>query len=151
MCNIRKKFLLFLTLFWLPFLCIAQNDINSPYSSFGVGNLSPRTNGISTAMGGCGYALQNPYYINFKNPASYIAFDSLSFIADLSFNLVSHKLRTELQQQSGTFAQLSYLTIGLSGKSTRHAVTTAINACYDHYYFFAGLAVGKYRRHGKTR
>ena len=113
MGNIRKIFLLFLTLYSLVFLCIAQNDINSPYSSFGIGNLSPRTNMISASMGGCGYALQNPYYINFKNPASYIAFDSLSFIADLSFNIVNHKLKTGLQEQSGTFAQLGYLTIGL--------------------------------------
>jgi len=64
-------------------------------------------------MGGVGYALQNPYYINFKNPASYIAFDSLSFIADLSFILVNQSLKTGNQKQSGTFAQLGYLTIGL--------------------------------------
>jgi hypothetical protein len=97
----------------LLFLCIAQNDINSPYSGFGIGNLSPRTNAISAAMGSCGYALQNPYYINFKNPASYIAFDSLSFIAELSLNIVNHKLKTELQEQGGTFAQLGYLAIGV--------------------------------------
>jgi hypothetical protein len=94
-------------------ICIAQNEINSPYSGFGIGNLSPRTNAISASMGGCGYALQNPYYINFKNPASYIAFDSLSFIADLSFSLVNHKIKTNLEEQSGTFAQLDYLAIGL--------------------------------------
>ena len=92
---------------------VAQNDINSPYSSFGVGNLLPRTNVVSNSMGGVGYALQNPYYINFKNPAAYAAFDSLSFIADLSFDLVSHQLRTNTQQQSGTFAQLGYLAVGL--------------------------------------
>jgi hypothetical protein len=112
MGNIRKLFLLFILLYLLPLLCTAQNEINSPYSSFGIGNLSPRTNMISSSMGGCGYAIQNPYYINFKNPASYSLFDSLSFIADLSFNIVNHKLRTELEEQSGTFAQLGYLAIG---------------------------------------
>ncbi|MCL2289944.1 MAG: hypothetical protein FWC34_04475 [Bacteroidetes bacterium] len=94
-------------------LGVAQNDINSPYSSFGLGNLSPRTNIVSSSMGSVGYALQNPYYINFKNPAAFAAFDSLSFIADISFNIVNHQLRTEMQEQSGTFAQLGYLAIGL--------------------------------------
>ena len=91
----------------------AQNEINSPYSGFGVGILSPRNNIVLGAMGGVGYALQNPYYINFKNPAAYAALDSLSFIADLSFSVVNQQLKTETQQQKGTFAQLDYLTIGL--------------------------------------
>jgi len=92
---------------------IAQNEINSPYSSFGVGNIFPRTNNIISSMGGAGYALQNPYFINFKNPAAFAAFDSLSFIADLSFSAVNQQMRTEAQTQSGTFAQLDYFAIGL--------------------------------------
>jgi hypothetical protein len=92
---------------------IAQNEINSPYSSFGVGNVAPRTNNIISSMGGAGYALQNPYYINFKNPAAFTAFDSLSFLADLAFGAVSQQLKTEKQTQSGTFAQLDYFAIGM--------------------------------------
>jgi len=113
MCNTRKSFLFFLTLYILCVVGIAQNEINSPYSSFGVGNLSPRTNIVLSSMGGVGYALQSPYYINFKNPAAFAAFDSLSFIADLSFDVVNHQLRTIKEEQSGTFAQLGYLAIGL--------------------------------------
>jgi len=113
MCNTRKGFLFFFIIYILCVVSIAQNEINSPYSSFGVGNLSPRTNIVSGSMGGVGYAFQNPHYINFKNPAAFAAFDSLSFIADLSFDLVNHQLRTTLEEQSGTFAQLGYLTIGL--------------------------------------
>jgi hypothetical protein len=94
-------------------LGVTQNDINSPYSSFGIGNLSPRTNNVLGAMGGVGYAIQNPYHINFKNPAAFAAFDSLSFIADLSFDIVNHQLKTERQEISGTFAQLGYLALGL--------------------------------------
>jgi hypothetical protein len=109
----RLRFLLLLLLCGLFSPIIAQNEINSPYSSFGVGNLSPRTNTISGAMGGVGYALQNPYYINFKNPASYAAFDSLSFIADLAFSVVNQQLKTDRQQQKGTYAQLGYIAIGL--------------------------------------
>ena len=113
MCNTRKHFLLFFAFYVMCVFGIAQNEINSPYSSFGLGNLSPRTNIISSSMGSVGYALQNPYYINFKNPAAYAAFDSLSFIADVSMSLINHQLRTDRQEQSGTFAQLGYLAIGL--------------------------------------
>ena len=113
MCNTRKSFLFFFTLYMLCALGVAQNEINSPYSSFAVGNLSPRTNAVSSALGGVGYALQTPHYINFKNPAAYAAFDSLSFVADLSFEVVNHQLKTLTQRQSGTFAQLGYIAIGL--------------------------------------
>jgi len=102
-----------LILMLLSVFGIAQNDINSPYSGFGIGNLSPRTNSILSAMGGTGYALQNPYYINFKNPASYTAFDSLSFVGDVAFNITNQKLRTEDQEYKGAFAQLDYIAIGL--------------------------------------
>jgi len=64
-------------------------------------------------MGGAGYALQTPYYINFKNSAAFAAFDSLSFIADLAFSVSNQQLKTNLQTQSGTFAQLDYIAIGL--------------------------------------
>ena len=113
MCNPLKPFLFFLTLFLLSVFGVAQNDINSPYSGYGVGNLSPRTNIVSASMGGVGYAIQNPYYINFKNPAAFAAFDSLSFIGDLAFNCTNQNLKTQKQSQSGSFAQLDYLAIGL--------------------------------------
>ncbi|MCL2167896.1 MAG: hypothetical protein FWH59_02085 [Lentimicrobiaceae bacterium] len=109
----QKSFLLFLSILMISVFSFAQNDINSPYSSFGVGNLSSRANIVSSSMGGVGYALQNPYYINFKNPASYTAFDSLSFIADLSFCFTNQQLRTQTQDYKGSFAQLDYLAIGL--------------------------------------
>ncbi|MDR2971221.1 MAG: hypothetical protein LBU83_04745 [Bacteroidales bacterium] len=113
MCNSRKQTLLLITFNFLFVLCVAQNDINSPYSGFGIGNISSRTNNVLSAMGGVGYALQNPYYINFKNPASFAAFDSLSFVGDLSFSIINQQLKTDNQNQSGTIAHLDYFAIGL--------------------------------------
>ncbi|MCL2245509.1 MAG: hypothetical protein FWC10_00100 [Lentimicrobiaceae bacterium] len=113
MCNQKKTLLFFFAFLMLSIFGVAQNDINSPYSGFGVGNLSPRTNTALSSMGGVGYALQNPYYINFKNPASYAAFDSLSFIGELAFNITNHKLKTNTEEYKGTVAQLDYLAIGL--------------------------------------
>jgi len=108
-----KYFLLFTALYFIAIQSIAQNDINSPYSNFGLGNMTHRSNNILSSMGGVGYALQNPYYINFKNPAAYAAFDSLSFIADLSFSVVNQQLKTGKITQRGTIGQLDYFAIGL--------------------------------------
>lgn len=91
----------------------AQNEISSPYSRYGVGIINNNVPGTLHAMGGVSYAMQSNLYINFTNPASYVAFDSLSFIADVAFNIVSSTLRTNELSQRGTYARASYITIGL--------------------------------------
>ena len=101
----------------------AQNDISSPYSMYGIGLLSNVTSGAYDAMGKVGYAMQNPYLINFKNPASYIAFDSLSFIGDVAFNIYASTLSTSTVTQKATYARPSYFTIGLP--VTKHWRTSA--------------------------
>ena len=101
----------------------AQNDISSPYSMYGVGLLSNVTPGAYDAMGKVGYAMQNPYLINFKNPASYVAFDSLSFIGDVAFSIYSSTLSTNTLNQKATYARPGYFTFGLP--VTKHWRTSA--------------------------
>lgn len=101
----------------------AQNDISSPYSMYGVGLLSNVTSGAYDAMGKVGYAMQNPYLINFKNPASYVAFDSLSFIGDVAFSIYSSTLSTSTLNQKATYARPGYFTFGLP--VTKHWRTSA--------------------------
>lgn len=106
----------FLLLLLLPFFYTtgnAQGEISSPYSGFGPGVLSNTVNGTMASMGGLSYALQSPYFINYKNPASYVAFDSLSFIADASLSITSSTLKTSLLTQKGSNARPNYLMIGL--------------------------------------
>ena len=100
-----------------------QNEISSPYSKYGYGLPSNVTSGAYNAMGKVGYAMQNPYLINFKNPASYVAFDSLSFIADASFSIYSSTLKTTQTSQQTTFARPDYIVLGLP--VTRHWRTSA--------------------------
>lgn len=103
-------------------LCVltaqAQNEISTPYSSHGIGVLNRSSNGILDAMGGVSYAMQNPYYINFRNPASYAAFDSLSFIADAAFSVYSSHLTQGPLSQRNSYAKPGYIAIGLP--VTRH-------------------------------
>ena len=100
------------------FFAQAQNEIRMPYSSYGIGSVNHLSNGTLDAMGSVSYAMQNPYYINFRNPASYAAFDSLSFIADAAASIYYSKLSQKGISQKNSFAKPNYLTIGLP--VTRH-------------------------------
>lgn len=67
----------------------AQSSINSPYTRFGLGELSNRSFTHNAAMGGIGYGLRNNTQINLANPASVSAVDSLSFMFDVGMSLKS--------------------------------------------------------------
>lgn len=90
---------------------------------YGVGLLSNVTSGAYDAMGKVGYAMQNPHLINFKNPASYVAFDSLSFIGDVAFSIYASTLSTSETNQKATYARPGYFAIGIP--VTRHWRTSA--------------------------
>ena len=115
MLKIRKIYIL--SLGW--FLCVsvgsvAQNHLNSPYSRFGMGDLMPRTSAGITAMGGAGYTFQSATAINFVNPASYMGFDTLSFLLDAGFSLKNRTLRTSETAQQGRTFTFDYLSVGFS-------------------------------------
>ncbi|MCI6154972.1 MAG: hypothetical protein PUI84_01410 [Bacteroidales bacterium] len=61
-----------------------SNSTESPYSRFGVGELSQKTVNISRGMGNVGIALRSSRFVNPKNPASYAAVDSQTFIFDFA-------------------------------------------------------------------
>lgn len=56
----------------------------SPYSIYGIGDLSSGSNAVSRTMGGTGIALRNRRIMNLENPAAVTARDTLSFMADFS-------------------------------------------------------------------
>ena len=109
-----KKYLL-LPLF---ILCMysgsyAQIRIASPYSRFGIGDLSGNNNAWNFSLGQTGIALRSSTHINYTNPASYTAFDSLSFVFEGGFTSESVKLTSRLQSTSRSYASLGYLTFGI--------------------------------------
>ncbi len=121
--HIYKYFIAALILLSGTLLSIAQNEISSPYSMYGIGLLSETSTGAYDAMGRVGYAMQDPYLINFKNPASYVGFDSLSFTADIAFSIYSSTLSTYSISQKATYARPTYFCIGLP--VTKHWRTSA--------------------------
>ena len=58
--------------------------VYTPYSIYGVGDLSQPGTAYNKSMGGIGVALRNNTVINVMNPASVTARDSLAFMTDFS-------------------------------------------------------------------
>ena len=54
----------------------------SPYSIYGIGDIMTEGTAFNKGMGGVGVATRNKRFINYMNPASITARDSLSFMAD---------------------------------------------------------------------
>jgi hypothetical protein len=92
---------------------LAQIGVDSPYSRFGIGQIE-NNNTIARfkAMGGVSVALSGNRMINPTNPASYAAFDSLSFLFNAGLNASSVTYRTTTQTEQGSHATLSYITLG---------------------------------------
>ena len=73
----------------LPFFAAYAEDGGTyagftPYSVFGVGELSMPGTAYNKTMGGVGIASRNHRYVNVLNPAAVTARDSLSFMSDFS-------------------------------------------------------------------
>lgn len=66
----------------------------SPYSIYGIGDIAKEGNAFTKSMGGVGIATRNRRFINYTNPASITARDSLSFMADFG-----------LEQKNTVFSQ----------------------------------------------
>ena len=54
----------------------------TPYSIFGVGDVSRPGTAYNKSMGGLGVGVKDARYINYINPASIVERDSMSFMAD---------------------------------------------------------------------
>ena len=88
--------LLSISLILLSSSAIAQNSTSSPYSYYGLGELSSNNTGNSIAMGGTSLAYKGKQVFNFQNPAALAEVDSLRFI----FNVGLGVKFTELSQRS---------------------------------------------------
>ncbi len=58
----------------------------SPYSIYGIGDLSTQGTAFNKGMAGTGIATRNKRFINYLNPAAVTARDSLSFMADFGLS-----------------------------------------------------------------
>ena len=89
----------------------AQSGTNSPYTRYGLGELSDQAFAHNAAMGGIGYALRSSEQINVMNPASYSAVDSLSFMFDIGMGLKSSNYQENGYKTNAKNASFDYLAM----------------------------------------
>ena len=109
----KSRFLFLLICFLTVSSGFAQIRIASPYSRFGIGDLADNNNAWNLSMGQTSYAIRSPYHINYGNPASYTAFDSLSFVFEGGFNADIVQLSSNVQTVTSNYASLGYILFGL--------------------------------------
>lgn len=113
----RNLILFFLTLVIL-FLSgtektlVAQTNISSPYSAFGMGNLYQTNNVRFKGMGNISLAGRDYFTVNVNNPASYTAFDSTSFVFEAAVIGHNTTLKTTDLEESISSATMSHLLFG---------------------------------------
>lgn len=90
---------------------VAQNNTNSPYTRYGYGQLSDMGSANSLAMGGTAYGLRDKYQVNFMNPASYTAVDSLTFIFDGGLSLQNTNFSNGTLKQNAKNSSFDYITM----------------------------------------
>ncbi len=91
----------------------AQNKINSPYSRYGLGQLTGRNvHPIMMGMGGLSIGYYDPSMVNPANPASYAVFDSTTFMFEVGLNANLTTLKTDALSESGNNVTLSYIYMG---------------------------------------
>lgn len=97
MLNIKKT--LFTSALIIISIFAQAQSINtySPYSRFGVGQIPTRGFAYTKSMGGISQAVRNPFGINYLNPASYTAQDSMSFMLDFGFETGVTKFESQSQ------------------------------------------------------
>lgn len=108
----RKYILAFLwAVVCLP--TVAQtNGSNTPYSRYGFGLMSDQSQGFNKGMSGLSYGMRNGKELNFNNPASYSAIDSLSFLFDLGLSLQNGNFEQGGKKVNAHNAAVDYMSMG---------------------------------------
>ena len=107
-----KKIFAAMSIALLATPALAQSGTNSPYSMYGIGVLSDQGNSFNRGMNGVGLALRPHNQINYLNPASYSAVDSLSFIFDAGLSLQMTNFKEGKVSKNANNANFEYVVGG---------------------------------------
>lgn len=102
---------LFITALAAISIACASAQINSPYSKFGYGLLNDNASAAQSQMGGVGYGMSSGRQINVKNPASYAAADTLTFLFDMGVTFSSVKMQDGAERNTQYGGGLDYVTM----------------------------------------
>ncbi len=88
-----------------------QNNTNSPYSAFGIGELEYTGGGQNMGMGESGIALRSPITVNTSNPASLTAIPQQSVVTDLGINFKYTNLQNQYKSANVLNGNISWATL----------------------------------------
>lgn len=94
MQSLRRSSLVVITALITGGMVWGQNALNSPYSRFGLGDIDQQGFVRNQGMGGISLGMRNSKTIDYINPASFSARDSMSFLFDFSLQGKSNRLKT---------------------------------------------------------
>jgi len=94
----------------------AQNSTSSPYSRYGIGDLSFNGLGNNASMGRTAIGKQNPGVINPLNPASYSSFYLNSFVFDVGYLHRFNQSQTLENKWITNNSNLQYIVAGFAVK-----------------------------------
>lgn len=103
-----KKLMIAALVVTFPVALFAQSGTKSPYSQFGLGALAEQTSGFNKGMNGIGYGLREHNQVNYLNPASYSALDSLTFLFDAGVSLQLNKFEENGRRNHAKMACFDY-------------------------------------------
>lgn len=135
----HRQMLLLLLLMMFSGVAVAQNNTNSPYTRYGYGQLSEQGSGNSRAMGGIAYGLRDKSQVNFANPASYTAVDSVTFIFDGGVSLQNTNLSNGVLKKNAKNSSFDYITMQF--RASKWAAISVGLLPYSN----VGYGMGEYR------
>ena len=89
-----------------------DNGVNSPFSRYGLGLLSDQAQGFNQGMAGLAYGMRDGRELNYKNPASYSAIDSLAFLFDMGISLQNGNFNAGNASTNARNASFDYVSMG---------------------------------------
>lgn len=108
---IRIRFYILFTLLLSGTILMAQNSTCSPYSNYGLGELSDHAPNAYRAMGGVGIGMRSNKSINPMQPASYTACDSLTFMFDLAAGVSWSRYEDASGRRNRANGNLEYISL----------------------------------------
>ena len=103
----------------------AQSGTNSPYSQYGLGLLSSQVTGFNRGMHVVAYGFHEHNQVNYMNPASYAAVDSLSFLFDAGISLQLTNFEENGRKVNAHNADIEYVVA--SFRAFKHVGVLQIN------------------------
>ena len=105
-----KRILLITFLSIFIFKVYGQDNIGTPYSVYGIG-LQTENVGPYNAMGGVAAAMRDNGNINYLNPASYTAVDSLTFMFDGGISMQNTNFSNGAVKKNAKNSSFDYITM----------------------------------------